>query len=132
MTQALQTIERRVNELGVAEPIVARHGDGDQILVQLPGVSDVRRAKEIIRSTAMLELKIVEQGPFPSEEALQAYNNVCPRIWRSCPDGAKARHGGHGRHRLLRREEGSASRETICATRSSRSTSTTGRPWRSR
>ena len=41
VAQALQTIERRVNELGVAEPIVAPHGDGDQILVQMPGVTDV-------------------------------------------------------------------------------------------
>ncbi|HEY6613274.1 MAG TPA: hypothetical protein VIZ32_02110, partial [Vicinamibacterales bacterium] len=54
VAQALETIERRVNELGVAEPIVARYGARDQILVQLPGVSDVRRAKEIIRSTAQL------------------------------------------------------------------------------
>ena len=52
MTQALQTIERRVNELGVAEPIIARHSEDDQILVQLPGVTDVARAKEIIKSTA--------------------------------------------------------------------------------
>jgi preprotein translocase subunit SecD len=79
VTQALETIERRVNELGVAEPIVARYGAQDQILVQLPGVSDVRRAKEIIRSTARLELRLVEQGPFPSREAaLQAFNNVLP------------------------------------------------------
>ena len=41
VNQALQTIERRVNELGVAEPIVARHSAADQILVQLPGVTDV-------------------------------------------------------------------------------------------
>jgi preprotein translocase subunit SecD len=79
VTQALETIERRVNELGVAEPIVARHGGADQILVQLPGVTDVNRAKEIIRSTALLELKLVEQGPFPTREAaLQAYNNNLP------------------------------------------------------
>jgi preprotein translocase subunit SecD len=79
VSQALETIERRVNELGVAEPIVARYGAQDQILVQLPGVSDVRRAKEIIRSTARLELRLVDQGPFPSREAaLQAYNNVLP------------------------------------------------------
>jgi preprotein translocase subunit SecD len=78
--QALQTIERRVNELGVAEPIVAQHGSaGDQILVQLPGVSDVARAKEIIRSTALLEFKIVEEGPAPSQEALlQSRNGVLP------------------------------------------------------
>jgi preprotein translocase subunit SecD len=79
VTQALETIERRVNELGVAEPIVARYGARDQILVQLPGVSDVRRAKEIIRSTARLELRLVDQGPFPSREAaLQAFNNALP------------------------------------------------------
>ena len=80
VTQALQTIERRVNELGVAEPIVARHSGGDQILVQLPGVTDVDRAKEIIRSTALLELKLVEQGPFVDEAAArQAYaSNVPP------------------------------------------------------
>jgi preprotein translocase subunit SecD len=79
VAQALQTIERRVNELGVAEPIVARHGAAEQLLVQLPGVTDVQRAKDIIRSTALLELKIVEQGPFPSEEAaLQAVNNALP------------------------------------------------------
>ena len=79
VTQALQTIERRVNDLGVAEPVVARHGAANQILVQLPGVTDVARAKEIIRNTALLELKIVEMGPFPTEEAaLQAYNNALP------------------------------------------------------
>ena len=77
--QALQTIERRVNELGVAEPIVARQGAVDQILVELPGISEVQRAKDIIRSTAQLELKLVEQGPFGSEEqARQAYNNNVP------------------------------------------------------
>ncbi len=74
--QALQTIERRVNELGVAEPIVAPYSVGGyQILVQLPGVSDVARAKEIIRNTALLELKIVEDGPAISREALLATRN---------------------------------------------------------
>ncbi len=78
--QALQTIERRVNELGVAEPIVAPHGAaGDQILVQLPGVTDVTRAKEIIRSTALLELKLVEDGPMSTREALlQNHGNTVP------------------------------------------------------
>ena len=78
--QALQTIERRVNELGVAEPIVAPYSvGGHQILVQLPGVSDVARAKEIIRNTALLELKIVEDGPaFSQEDLLAARNGVIP------------------------------------------------------
>lgn len=72
VNQALQTIERRVNELGVAEPVVARHTAADQIIVQLPGVSEVARAKEIIRSTAQLELTLVEQGPFSDEAAARA------------------------------------------------------------
>jgi preprotein translocase subunit SecD len=77
VTQARQTIERRVNELGVAEPSIAQQGaNGDQILVQLPGVTDVNRAKEIIRSTGLLELKIVEQGPSASREALMSGGTV--------------------------------------------------------
>ena len=78
--QALQTIERRVNELGVAEPIVARTGAaGDQIMVQLPGVSNPQRAKDIIRSTALLELKLVEDGPASTkEQLLQTRGGVLP------------------------------------------------------
>jgi preprotein translocase subunit SecD len=76
IAQTLQTIERRVNELGVAEPIVARYGSGEQLIVQLPGVSDVQRAKDIIRSTAVLELKIVEQGPVSTREELLVNGQV--------------------------------------------------------
>ena len=78
--QALQTIERRVNELGVAEPIVAPYGvSGDQILIQLPGVADVAGAKEVIGSTGLLEIKLVEDGPAPSREmVLQTRNGVLP------------------------------------------------------
>ena len=79
VVQARQTIERRVNDLGVAEPSIAQQGtNGDQILVQLPGVTDVDRAKEIIRSTGLLELKIVEQGPTPTREALLVGGQVPP------------------------------------------------------
>lgn len=71
VAQAIRTIERRVNEFGVAEPIVAPHGAvGDQILVQLPGVTDVSRAKDIVQKTAMLELKLVEEGPASTKETL--------------------------------------------------------------
>jgi preprotein translocase subunit SecD len=95
VTQALQTIERRVNELGVAEPIVARQGAIDQILVELPGVDDVQRAKDIIRSTALLELKIVEQGPFASEElAKQAFNNNVPPDMLLLPGSGDPASGG--------------------------------------
>ena len=78
--QALQTIERRVNELGVAEPIVAPYGvSGDQILIQLPGVADVAGAKEVIGSTGLLEIKLVEDGPAPSREMLlQTRSGVLP------------------------------------------------------
>ena len=76
MRQALQTVERRVNELGVSEPIVARHGaTGDQILVQLPGVEDVAEAKAVIRSTGRLEITLVEEGPAPTRDRLLATRN---------------------------------------------------------
>jgi preprotein translocase subunit SecD len=80
VTQARETIDRRVNELGVAEPIISLYGQSnDEILVQLPGVTDVARAKEIIRNTAILELKIVETGPAGSQEALlQTYGGKIP------------------------------------------------------
>jgi preprotein translocase subunit SecD len=69
--QARQTIERRVNELGVAEPSIAQQGqNGDEILVQLPGVAEIERAKSIIGSPGLLELKIVEQGPASTREEL--------------------------------------------------------------
>ena len=77
--QAVHTIERRVNELGVAEPLVARYGGDDRILVQLPGVSDVEQAKRIIKSTAQLHLTLLEKGPFATRDAaLQAYDNQLP------------------------------------------------------
>ena len=80
VTQAQQTIERRVNDLGVAEPLIALQGtNDDQLLVQLPGVTDVERAKSVIQSTALLELKLVEQGPASTREALlQATNGQEP------------------------------------------------------
>jgi preprotein translocase subunit SecD len=78
VVQARQTIERRVNELGVTEPSIAQQGQGgDEILVQLPGVSDIERAKQIMGSPGLLELKIVEQGPASTKEALGP-NGVAP------------------------------------------------------
>ncbi len=71
VTQAMQTISRRVNAYGVSEPIVAEYGnEGNRIVVELPGVTDVPRAKELISSTAVLELKLVEAGPSPDEATL--------------------------------------------------------------
>ena len=90
--QALRTIERRVNELGVAEPVVARYGREDRILVQLPGVSDVEQAKRVIKSTAQLHLTLLEGGPFPGREAaLQAHGNPLPSHLEILPGGAPVR-----------------------------------------
>jgi preprotein translocase subunit SecD len=69
VVQARETIERRINELGVTEPSISQQGS-DQLLVQLPGVSDVDRAKSIMGSPGLLELKIVEQGPVSSKDQL--------------------------------------------------------------
>jgi preprotein translocase subunit SecD len=80
VTQAIQTIERRINELGVSEPTVAPYGaTDDQILVQLPGLSDINRAKNIIGQTALLELALVEAGPAADRASLlQPSNGVVP------------------------------------------------------
>ncbi len=78
VTQAIQTIRRRVDALGVAEPVIAPHGDrGSQILVQLPGFEDVARAKEVIKSTAKLELRIVQSSGL-SEPQVRPGTEILP------------------------------------------------------
>src|SRR5437868_2416233 len=78
--QAIDTIRGRVDTLGVSEPVIQEHGLGDyQILVQLPGVDDPARVKDIMQSTAMLEIHQSLSGPYPDEQsALQANNGVIP------------------------------------------------------
>jgi preprotein translocase subunit SecD len=78
--QAIETIRTRVDALGVSEPTIQEHGLGQyQILVQLPGVDDPERVKDIMQSTAMLEIKQMTGGPYPSqEEALQAKGGIAP------------------------------------------------------
>jgi len=77
---AIETIRNRIDQLGVTEPVIQEHGLGQyQILVQLPGVDDPGRVKEIMQSTAMLEIKQVLGGPYSSEQdALQQHNGVLP------------------------------------------------------
>jgi preprotein translocase subunit SecD len=58
--QALETIRNRVDQFGVAEPEIARQGE-NMILVQLPGIKDPERAKELIGKTALLEFKLVDE-----------------------------------------------------------------------
>ena len=78
--QAIETIRNRIDQLGVSEPIIEEHGLGQyQILVQLPGVDDPARVKEIMQSTAMLEIRQAMGGPYPSEQAaLQEHNGILP------------------------------------------------------
>jgi preprotein translocase subunit SecD len=70
--QGLETIRNRVDQFGVSEPVIQRQGlEGDRIVVQLPGVDDPARVKDLIRSTAFLEIKPVVRVA-PTEEALLA------------------------------------------------------------
>jgi preprotein translocase subunit SecD len=77
--EAIRTLERRVNALGVSEPVIAAQGArGDQILVQLPGVTDVEQAKRVIKTTAQLSLKLVENSAASQETLLQATGGKVP------------------------------------------------------
>ena len=71
--QAIETIRDRVDTLGVSEPVIQEYGLGDnQILVELPGVSDLDEVKRIISETARLEIHAVVGGPYPNEQAALA------------------------------------------------------------
>ena len=80
VTQAIETIRNRIDQLGVSEPVIQEHGLGQyQILVQLPGVDDPERVKAIIQSTAMLEFKLVLSDAYSSEQAaLAAHGGILP------------------------------------------------------
>ncbi len=68
--QAIETIRDRVDTLGVSEPVIQEYGLGkDEILVELPGISDLDRVKAIIQSTARLEIHAVVGGPYQDEQA---------------------------------------------------------------
>jgi len=76
LQQNIQTLRNRVNELGVAEPIVQQQGP-DRIVVQLAGVQDPARAKEILGRTATLEVRLVaeEHGTGPSSDMFVSYRD---------------------------------------------------------
>ena len=89
---AKETIQKRVDQYGVAEPTIQIYGSGDvkdQIIVELPGVEDFDRVLNLIKSTARLELKLVHRGgggPYSSREsALQSFNNVLPPDYEILP-----------------------------------------------
>jgi preprotein translocase subunit SecD len=69
VAQAVEAIDRRVNALGVTEPIIAPQGK-DRIVIQLPGVDDPARVKDIIKTTAQLQFRIVEGSPAPTAQGV--------------------------------------------------------------
>jgi preprotein translocase subunit SecD len=71
LKQNLTTLRNRVNELGVAEPVIQQQGI-DRIVVQLPGVQDTAKAKEILGRTATLEIRMVDEEKMQDPAAVQA------------------------------------------------------------
>jgi preprotein translocase subunit SecD len=96
MDQALDTITRRINALGLTEPTIAFTGRGDnEILVQLPGEADPTRAKSVIQATGQLSLNlVVDDQTYPSEAAaLAAHGGVLPPGTEIVPGKASAQSG---------------------------------------
>ena len=69
LSQSVEVVNRRVNELGTTEPIIQRQGT-DRILVQVPGLDDPQRLKDILGQTARLSFQMVDQS-MPAQEAVQ-------------------------------------------------------------
>jgi preprotein translocase subunit SecD len=81
MQQSVETIRRRIDQLGLTEPVIALHGrNEDEILVQLPGEGDPARAKAIIQAGGQLEFRLVRgEREYSSEmEAMTEHNGVLP------------------------------------------------------
>ncbi len=99
MTQSLETIERRINALGLTEPTIQLHGRKDnEILVQLPGEGDPTRAKSVIQAGGQLELKLVEDPvPYSSQtEALSRHGGVLPPATELVPGRSETRNPSGG------------------------------------
>jgi len=93
LKQNITTLHNRINELGVAEPVIQQQG-ADRIVVQLPGVQDVAKAKEILGRTATLEIRMVDDSP----SAMAALNSG------TVPFGLERYTDRDGRPLLLRRQ----------------------------
>lgn len=81
MSQSVETITRRIDQLGLTEPVVAPYGRGEnEIIVELPGEGDPSRAKAVIQAGGQLELcRVEDPSPYPSEaEALAAHGGILP------------------------------------------------------
>jgi len=73
--RSLQTLSNRINQLGLTEPTVQQYGQAGteyEILVELPGVDDPARVRQIMETTAQVEITAVKEGPFQSKEAALA------------------------------------------------------------
>ncbi len=81
LQQNLTILRNRVNELGVAEPIIQRQGS-DRIVVQLPGVQDTARAKEILGATATLEFRLVDEDHDPYQAEATGRIPLGARLYR--------------------------------------------------
>ena len=77
LKQNIQTLHNRINELGVAEPIIQQQGL-DRVVVQLPGVQDTAKAKEILGRTATLEIRLVDEDKSDPTTLEQARNGEVP------------------------------------------------------
>jgi preprotein translocase subunit SecD len=84
--QNISTLSKRVNELGVAEPIIQQQGP-DRIVVQLPGVQDVARARAVIGRTATLEIRMVDETITPGTELSAAipFNSELFTVGKAVP-----------------------------------------------
>src|SRR5471032_3262072 len=84
--QNIATLSKRVNELGVSEPVIQQQG-ADRIVVQLPGVQDVARAKAVIGRTATLEIRMVDDTITPGTElsATVPYNSELFTVGKNVP-----------------------------------------------
>src|SRR5437773_7758992 len=100
MTQSLETIERRINALGLTEPTIQPRGgrNSNEILVQLPGEGDPTRAKSVIQAGGQLELRLVEDPvPYASQaEALSRHGGVLPPGTEVVPGRSETRNPSGG------------------------------------
>ncbi|MGH9605510.1 MAG: protein translocase subunit SecD [Terracidiphilus sp.] len=103
--EAISTITDRVNSLGVTEPQIAPYGLGvNEILVELPGVSDMNQVKQMIKSTARLEIHAVVGGPFPTgQAALASVNGALPPDEEILNSEGELAGGGNGSYYILQR-----------------------------
>jgi len=82
LAQNIITLRNRVNELGVAEPVIQQQGD-DRIVVQLPGVQDTARAKEILGATATLEFRLADTEHDVQKAAQEGISPVGTRLYKT-------------------------------------------------